>query len=162
MITREVGEFMARLVGHAYSPTTVSNMTAAAVEDIQAWQSRPLPARMSVLYLDAMYIKLRRDVVGQEAIYFVLGVTEEGYRQVLSFHVGGRESALNGKEILLDIHRRGVKEVLLGVFDGPAGLENSFTEVYPKADVQRCVVHKVRNTLNHAFARRTKRKWRRI
>jgi putative transposase len=78
----------------------------------------------------------------------VLGVNEEGYREILDFFVGGQESAYGWREILQQLYKRGVKEVLLGVFDGLPGLEEVFKAVYPKADVQRCVVHKVRNTLS--------------
>ncbi|KQB94177.1 transposase, partial [Geobacillus sp. PA-3] len=78
----------------------------------------------------------------------VLGVNEEGYREILDFFVGGQESAYVWQEILQQLYKRGVKEVLLGVFDGLPGLEEAFKAVYPKADVQRCVVHKVRNTLS--------------
>ncbi|SFA52955.1 Transposase, Mutator family, partial [Parageobacillus thermantarcticus] len=81
-------------------------------------------------------------------IYVVLGVNEEGYREILDFFVGGQESAYGWREILQSLYQRGVKEVLLGVFDGLPGLEEAFRAVYPKADVQRCVVHKVRSTLN--------------
>jgi putative transposase len=77
----------------------------------------------------------------------VLGVNEEGYREILDFFVGGQESAYVWQEILQNLYQRGVKEVLLGVFDGLPGLEEAFKAVYPKAHVQRCVVHKVRNTL---------------
>ena len=84
----------------------------------------------------------------KEAIYVVLGVNEEGYREILDFFVGGQESAYVWQEILQHLYQRGVKEVLLGVFDGLPGLEEAFRAVYPKADVQRCVVHKVRSTLN--------------
>lgn len=89
-----------------------------------------------------MYIKLRRDTVGKEVIYFAIGVTEDGYREILGFYVGLERNASRF------VHR-GVQEVLLGVFDGLPGLEEAFLSVYPKADVQRCVIHKVRNTLNH-------------
>jgi putative transposase len=82
--------------------------------------------------------------VEKEVIYVVLGVNEEGYREILDFFVGGQESAYVWQEIL----QYGVKEVLLGIFDGLPGLEEAFRAVYPKADVQRCVVHKVRSTLN--------------
>lgn len=149
MSTREVGHFVERILGTSYSATTISNITNVALEDVQKWHQRPLNKRYSVLYLDGMYIKLRRDVVGQEVIYFALGVTEEGYREILGFYVGGQESALGWREMLQDLYTRGVHEVLLGVFDGLPGLEEAFKSVYPKADVQRCVVHKVRNTLNH-------------
>jgi transposase-like protein len=148
MSTREVGKFIERMFGSSYSATTISNITEVAIEDIQAWQQRKLHQRYSVLYLDGMYIRLRRDTVANEVIYFVVGVTEDGYRELLSFYVGGQENALGWKEMLQDLYQRGLKEVLLGVFDGLPGLEEAFKSIYPKADVQRCVVHKVRNTLN--------------
>jgi transposase-like protein len=148
MSTREVGKFIERILGTGYSATTISNITAVALEDIRAWQQRPLASRYSVLYLDGMYIKLRRDTVASEVIYFAVGVNEEGYRELLGFYVGGQENAPGWQEMLQDLYQRGLKEVLLGVFDGLPGLEEAFKSIYPKADVQRCVVHKVRNTLN--------------
>ncbi|MGG3737921.1 IS256 family transposase [Aeribacillus pallidus] len=148
MSTREIGKFIERILGSSYSPTTISNITDATIEDIRKWQQRPLNKRYSVLYLDGLYIKVRRDTYEKEVIYIVLGVNEDGYREILGFYVGGQESALGWQEILQDLYQRGVKEVLLGVFDGLNGLEEAFKSDYPKADVQRCVVHKVRNTLN--------------
>ncbi|MDY7224730.1 IS256 family transposase, partial [Halalkalibacterium halodurans] len=94
------------------------------------------------------YLKLRREDVANEVVYLVVGVTEEGYREILGFYVGGQESANGWRNILLDLYSRGLEEVLLGVFDGLAGLEEAMKAVYPKADVQRCVVHKVRNALH--------------
>jgi putative transposase len=93
-------------------------------------------------------VKLHRDTVEKEVIYVVLGVNEEGYREILDFFVGGQESAYGWRGILQQLYKRGVKEVLLGVFDGLPGLEEAFKAVCPKADVQRCVIHKVRNTLH--------------
>lgn len=149
MSTREIGKFIEKILGSSYSATTISNITDVALEDIRNWHQRPLNKRYSVLYLDGMYINLRRGVVEKEVIYFVLGVTEEGYREILGFYVGGKESAFGWREILQDLYTRGVHEVLLGVFDGLPGLEEAFKAVFPKADVQRCVIHKVRNILNH-------------
>jgi putative transposase len=149
MSTREIGKFIEKILGSSYSATTISNITDVALEDIRNWHQRPLNKRYSVLYLDGMYINLRRGVVEKEVIYFVLGVTEEGYREILGFYVGGKESVFGWREILQDLYTRGVHEVLLGVFDGLPGLEEAFKAVFPKADVQRCVIHKVRNTLNH-------------
>jgi len=148
MSTREIGKFIERILGNAYSPTTISHITDVVREDIEKWHNRPLPKRYSVLYLDGLYVKLRRDTVEKEVIYVVLGVNEEGYREILDFFVGGQESAYGWQEILHNLYKRGLQEVLLGVFDGLPGLEEAFKAVYPKADVQRCVVHKVRNTLN--------------
>ena len=148
MSTREIGKFIERILGSTYSPATISRITDVVKEDIEKWHARPLHQRYSVLYLDGLYVKLRRDTVEKEVIYVVLGVNEEGYREILDFFVGGQESAYVWQEILQQLYKRGVKEVLLGVFDGLPGLEEAFKAVYPKADVQRCVVHKVRNTLS--------------
>lgn len=148
MSTREIGNFLERILGHAYAPGTISNITDVLMEDIRAWQERPLQKRYAVLYLDGTYLKLRRDDVANEVVYVVIGVTEDGYREILGFYVGGQESSLGWEEVLSDIYRRGCEEVLLGIFDGLPGLEEAMKAIYPKADVQRCVVHKVRNTLN--------------
>lgn len=153
MSTRDIASFIEKMFGTTYSATTVSNITNVVIEDIAKWQQRPLKKRYSVIYLDGMYIKMRRGEVGSEVIYLALGVDEDGYRDILGFYVGGTESSLGWRDILQDIYNRGATEVLLGVFDGLTGLESAFKAVYPKADVQRCVVHKVRNTLNVARKR---------
>lgn len=146
MSTRDVAKFIETMFGSQYSPTTVSNITNTVMEDIEQWQNRPLEKRYSVIYLDGLYIKLRRNTVSSEVIYTAMGINEQGYRQILGFYIGGQESARGWKEMLQDLYRRGAQEVLLGVFDGLSGLEDAFREVYPKADVQHCIVHKVRST----------------
>lgn len=115
-------------------------------EDIQNWQARPLQKRYTVLYLDGLYVKLKRSTVSGEVVYFAMGIDEDGHRQILGFYVGGQGSANGWRDVLKDLYSRGVAEVLLGVFDGLPGLDDAFREVYPKADVQHCVVHKVRAT----------------
>lgn len=146
MSTRDVARFIESMFGSSYSPSTISNITATVLEDIQAWQQRPLAKRYSVIYLDGLFVKLKRSTVSGEAIYFAMGIDEEGHRQILGFYVGGQESANGWREVLKDLYRRGATEVLLGVFDGLSGLEEAFRETYPRADVQHCIVHKVRAT----------------
>lgn len=146
MSTREVARFIESLYGAQYSPTTVSNITQTVLEDIEQWQRRPLEKRYSVLYLDGFYVKLKRNTVSSEAVYLAMGIDEKGYRQILGFYVGGQESSNGWREVLKDLHKRGVTEVLLGVFDGLPGLEEAFRDMYPKADVQHCIVHKMRAT----------------
>ncbi|WP_150270659.1 IS256 family transposase, partial [Paenibacillus tepidiphilus] len=146
MGTRDVARFIESMFGSHYSPTTVSNITATVLEDIHQWQKRPLQKRYSVIYLDGLYVKLKRGTVSGEVVYFAMGIDTEGHRQILGFYVGGQESANGWREVLKDLYDRGAQEVLLGVFDGLPGLDAAFKEVYPKADVQHCVVHKVRST----------------
>lgn len=149
--TREVGQFIERIVGNQYSAATISNITDVVVDDIESWKARPLSKRYSVLYLDGTYFKLRRQDVDNEVVYMIIGITEDGLKEILDFHVGGQENAHAWKEHLYRLRQRGVEEVLLGVFDGLSGLDAAFKEVFPKADVQRCVVHKLRNT--HSMVR---------
>ncbi|MGC4379473.1 IS256 family transposase [Fictibacillus sp. Mic-4] len=150
MSTREVGKMVERLVGASYSAATVSNITEATMKDIEAWRKRPITKRFIALFLDALFVKVRRDTVDKEAVYIAMGITEDGHREILGFYVGGNESSTGWHDVLSDLYTRGLKQILLGVFDGLSGLEDTFRSVYPKADVQHCVVHKVRNTLNKA------------
>jgi len=147
MSTREIGSFVERVLGDSYSPATISQITDVLKEDIEKWQKRPLAERYSVIYLDGTYIKLRRDDVDSEVVYIILGVTEDGKKEILGFEIGGKESATGWENMLRRLRERGVKEVLLGVFDGLTGLEDAMKRVYPKADIQRCVVHKMRNSI---------------
>jgi putative transposase len=146
MSTRDVGDFIESIIGVHYSPTTISNITNTVLEDVHRWQKQPLKKRYSVLFLDGIYFSLRRDSVAKEVIYIAMGMDEDGYRQILGFYVGGTESANGWREFLQELHGRGATDILLGVFDGLTGLEEAFHSVYPRADVQRCVVHKIRNT----------------
>jgi transposase-like protein len=146
MGTRDVARFIESMFGSHYSPTTISNITATVLDDIHQWQKRPLSKRYSVIYLDGLYVKLKRGTVRGEVVYFAMGIDEEGQRQILGFYVGGQESSNGWREVLKDLYDRGAQEVLLGVFDGLPGLDAAFKETYPQADVQHCVVHKVRAT----------------
>ncbi|BFH64774.1 IS256 family transposase [Paenibacillus azoreducens] len=146
MGTRDVARFIESMFGSHYSPTTVSNITATVLEDIENWHQRKLNKRYSVIYLDGLYVKLKRSTVSGEVIYFAMGIDDEGRRQILGFYVGGHESSNGWRDVLKDLYRRGAQEVLLGVFDGLPGLDDAFRETYPQADVQHCVVHKVRST----------------
>ncbi|EFM08359.1 transposase mutator type, partial [Paenibacillus curdlanolyticus YK9] len=134
--TREVAKFIESMFGSQYSPTTISNITQTVMEDIEQWQQRPLEKRYSVIYLDGLYVKLKRNTVSSEAVYLAMGIDEKGIRQILGFYVGGHESANGWREVLKDLKNRGATDELLGVFDGLPGLEEAFREIYPKADVQ--------------------------
>ena len=146
MSTRDIGDFIESILGVHYSPTTVSNITNTVLQDVHAWQEAPLQKRYSVLYIDGIHFNLRRDSVANEVIYVGMGIDEAGIRQILGFYVGGQESAHGWKQFLQSLYDRGATDILLGVFDGLTGLEDAFHQVYPKADVQRCLVHKARNS----------------
>ncbi|SHM85220.1 IS256 family transposase [Halanaerobium congolense] len=153
--TRDIADLIEKMYGQKYSATSVSNLTDIAVKEIEQWKNRPLEKRYSVLFIDALSIKIRREHVGNESAYIIIGINEEGYREILDFYIGVTESAALWQEVLMNLKSRGVEQVLLGVMDGLPGLTDSFLKVYPKADVQRCVVHKVRNTLHKVKKKHT-------
>ncbi|TDS28950.1 IS256 family transposase [Halanaerobium congolense] len=153
--TRDIANLIEQMYGQKYSATSVSNLTDIAVKEIKQWKNRPLEKRYSVLFIDALSIKIRREHVGNESAYIIIGINEEGYREILDFYIGVTESATLWQEVLMNLKSRGVEQVLLGVMDGLPGLTDAFLKVYPKADVQRCVVHKVRNTLHKVKKKHT-------
>jgi len=153
--TRDIANLIEQMYGQKYSATSVSNLTDIAIKEIEQWKNRPLEKRYSVLFIDALSIKIRREHVGNESAYIIIGINEEGYREILDFYIGVTESATLWEEVLMNLKSRGVEQVLLGVMDGLPGLTDSFLKVYPKADVQRCVVHKVRNTLHKVKKKHT-------
>lgn len=150
MTTRDINDVIEKIYGKSYSPQQVTLITKEVEEERLAWESRLLKKRYIAIFIDALFVKLRRgDTVSADAVYVVCGIDDEGYRDILGFYVGTSESANFWKEALTDLKERGVKEVLLFVFDGLSGLENVVAEIFPKAMTQLCLVHQMRNSLNY-------------
>ena len=145
--TSEISELIEKLYGHHYSKQTVSHITEATQGLVERFNQRALKPRYSILYIDATFTKIRRSTVSSEAVYLVLGIDEEGKREILSYWFTPNESSEIWKDVFEDLKNRGVKEVLLGVMDGLKGLDESFLNYFPRADIQRCTVHFMRNIL---------------
>ena len=146
--TRKIGEVLEALYGMSISHTMASRLTEIATEEIQKWKERRLDRRYPVIFVDGTYFPMRRGFVSKEAIYVILGIREDGRREILAYDIGGEgESASVWKELLRQIKERGVEEVELIVGDGLAGLREAIAEVYPGSRYQHCVMHAVRNTL---------------
>lgn len=150
MTTRDINSVVSEIYGKTYSPQQVTLITQEIEEERKAWEGRPLKPRYTAVFIDALFVKLRRgETVSADAVYAVSAIDDTGYRDILGIYVGAAESANVWKEILSDLKERGIKEVLLFVSDGLTGLETVIHEEFPRALVQLCVVHQVRNTLNH-------------
>ena len=149
MTTRDINSIVYEIYGKKYSPQQVSLITKEVEKERQAWEKRELKPRYTAIFLDALFVSLRRgDRVEKDAVYAVAGIDDQGYRDILGIYVGTTESADFWKEILTDLKQRGVEEVLIFVTDGLKGLNEQIQEVYPKAMTQLCLVHQIRNTLN--------------
>lgn len=146
--SRSIESLLRKKFGVVLSHSSVSRLARVASEEILAWKQRPLK-NYSVLYIDAFYFPLKRDTVQKEAVHVVLGIDENGYREVIGFWVpGGSEGASNWEEILREMKDRGVQDVSLIVADGLRGISEAISRVYPKAKYQQCVLHACRSSLN--------------
>lgn len=147
MSTRDIGDVIGDIYGESISPQTVTNITAAIEEEREAWEKRPLKPRYAVIFVDAIWIKIRRDTVNTDAVYTVTGIDEKGYKEILGMYVGASESAVVWEEHLQEIKDRGIQEVLEFVSDGLSGLKDAIKRKFPDALTQRCIVHQTRATL---------------
>src|SRR2546428_6654810 len=157
MSTREIQGHLEEIYGIEVSPTLISNVTEAIVEEVKAWQSRPLEEMYPIVYLDAMMVKMRDNGhVQNQAIYVVLGVDREGQKEVLGLWVAQQEGAKFWLQVITELKTRGVQDIFIACVDGLKGFPEAIEVVYPKAAVQLCIVHMVRNSLNFVPWKRQK------
>ena len=151
MSVRDIQATLQELYGVDISPSTLSAITDKVWELVESWQSRPLASIYPIIYLDAIHIKMRRDgKVENTAVYVVLGVDLEGHRDVLGHWVGdGSESANFWLSVVTDLQSRGVKDILIASMDGLTGFKEAILAVFPKTDIQRCIIHQIRNSLKY-------------
>lgn len=145
----EISEIAEALYDMKYSRGTISNITDQVIANVEAFRKRSLSEEYAVIYLDATYVPLRRNTVQKEAIHIVLGITMDGTKEMLGYAVAPCESAAAWETLLADIQSRGVKRPLLFVVDGLKGIEEAILRFYPKAGIQRCLVHVMRNIASH-------------
>lgn len=151
MSVRDIQEQLNELYGVEVSPTTLSAITDKVWGLVEAWQSRPLASMYAIIYLDGIHLKLHREnKVENTAMYIVLGVDLKGHRDVLGHWVGdGAEGANFRLSVISDLQARGVKDVLIACMDGLTGFKEAIQEVFPKTEIQRCVIHQIRNSLKY-------------
>ena len=143
--TSEIADLIEKMYGHAYSKQTISNITKAVEVNVEAFHNRTFSKRYVALFCDATMINVRRDSVAKEALHIIIGITEDGHKDILDYRVYPHEGASNYTDMLRDLYERGIEQVLLIVSDGLSGIKNACLQVYPKADHQTCWVHVQRN-----------------
>lgn len=151
MSVRDIQDQLEELYGVQVSPATVSAITDKVWGLVEAWQSRPLSATYAIVYLDAIHLKIRREnKIENTAVYIVLGVDLEGHRDVLGHWIGdGGEGANFWLSVITDLQSRGVKDILIACMDGLTGFKDAILAVFPKTEIQRCVIHQIRNSLKY-------------
>jgi len=148
MTVRDIADVIEKMYGHHYSASTISNMTMAVNDLVEAFNNRSLANRYTCIFLDATVIPIRRDTVQKEAVYIALGIREDGTKEVISYTIAPTESSHVWSELLDDIKSRGVEDVLLFVTDGLAGIRERINEKFSSSRYQSCLVHVGRNIFN--------------
>ena len=153
--THDIEEMLQDTYGVSLSAGAVSTITDKVWPLVEQWQNRPLARLYPIIYLDALYIKLRREGhVENVAVYTVLGVDIEGRRDVLGHWVSdGAEGANFWLSVLSDLHSRGVEDVLIACVDGLSGFSEAIEAVFPHCQVQRCIIHQIRASLKYVVSK---------
>lgn len=150
MSTREITGHLEEIYGVEVSPALISNVTEAVMEEVKTWQSRPLDAVYPIVYLDALVVKIRdAGHVRNRAIYVAIGVNLKGNKEVLGLWTGEAEGAKFWLQVLTDMKNRGVADIFIACVDGLTGFPKAIETVFPQAQVQLCIVHQVRASLNY-------------
>jgi putative transposase len=150
MTTREIQEHLQEMYHTDVSTTLISNVTEAVLEEVRAWQARPLEPVYPIVYLDALMVKMRDNgVVGNRAVYVALGITLEGHKDVLGLWTNASEGAKFWLQILTELKNRGVQDIFIACVDGLKGFPQVIQTVYPQTLVPLCIVPLVRASLNY-------------
>ncbi len=150
MTTRDIQGHLQELYGVEVSPTLVSQVTDAITEEITLWQNRPLDEVYPIMYLDAVRVKVRHNgSVINKAVYLAIGITLEGIKDVLGMWVAETEGAKFWLQVITELKNRGVKDIFIACVDGLKGFPEAIETVFPKAQVQLCIVHMVRHSLRY-------------
>ena len=150
MTTREIEGHLKEMYGVDVSPGLISNVTEAVMEEVMAWQSRPLDEVYPILYMDALRVKVRDGAhVQNKAIHVAIAVNLAGHKEVLGLWAAQNEGAKFWLQVLTELQNRGVKDIFIACVDGLKGFPEVIESVYPKAEIQMCIVHMVRASLSY-------------
>ncbi|SEA70039.1 Transposase, Mutator family, partial [Desulfuromusa kysingii] len=150
MTTRDIQAHLEEMYGVDISPTLVSQVTKAVQEEIALWQNRPLDEVWPIVYLDAIRVKVRQDNrVINKAVYLAVGVNMDGLKEVLGMWTAETEGAKFWLQVVTELKNRGVKDIFIACVDGLKGFPEAIETVFPDTQVQLCIVHMVRHSLNY-------------
>lgn len=143
----DIRDFLEEMYGVEISPATISRVTDKLLPQLEEWRTRPLETVYPFVFMDAIHYKVREEgKVVTKAVYCVIGVNQEGYRDLLGLYIGGAESAKFWMQVLSDLQSRGIEDILIACIDNLSGFVDAINSVFPKTDVQLCIIHQIRNS----------------
>lgn len=150
MSQRDIAEQIKKLYDVEISAELVSKISDKIIPQLNEWQNRPLESVYPFVFMDAIHYKIRENhQIVTKAAYVVLGVTLEGYKEILGIWVGGNESSKFWLSVLNELKSRGIKDVYLFCVDGLSGFREAIAAVYPQAGIQRCIIHQIRSCMKY-------------
>jgi len=150
MSVRDIQQHLKELYGTEVSPDLISRVTDAVLDEVKAWQSRPLDPVWPVIYLDALVVKVRdQGTVRNKSVYMALGLNMTGRKEVLGLWIEATEGAKFWLKVITELRNRGVQDILIACCDGLKGFPEAIESVFPKTIVQTCIVHLIRNSVNY-------------
>ena len=150
MTTRDIQEHILEIYGAEISPTMVSHITEKVIAVAQEWQARPLDSVYLVVFFDAIHYKVKEDgKVTSKAAYTCLGITKEGKKEVLGIWIGEAEGAKFWLRVCSELKNRGVKDIFIACVDGLKNFPESINEVFPNTEIQRCIIHLIRQSIRY-------------
>lgn len=150
MTVREIRGHLAELYGLEVSPDLISTITDEVIAEAADWQARPLEAMYPIVYFDALRLKIRDEgTVRNKAVYLALGIDASGRKDILGLWIEQTEGAKFWLKVFNDIKQRGVADILIAVVDGLRGFPEAIEAVFPETQIQTCIVHLIRTSLNY-------------
>lgn len=150
MSDRDISSTIEDIYGFEISHETISNITDRVIDTAREWQNRPLKKFYTFLFVDCLYVTIRKDMETKDcAVYVILGYDLDGHKDILGVWIGDTEGKHYWMQIFDEIKARGVEDVLFISMDGVSGLEEGARAIFPKVVVQRCIVHLIRNSIKY-------------
>ncbi|HDF5576761.1 TPA: IS256 family transposase [Clostridioides difficile] len=150
MSTRDISSHLKSIYGIDISHSLIAKITDRVLPLAHEWQNRPLDMIYPIVFMDAIHYKVRSEGrIINKAAYIAIGVNLEGIKEVLGIWIGENESSKYWLKVLTDVKNRGVKDILIASVDGLVEFSDAIIAVFPNTEIQRCVVHQIRNTLNY-------------
>ena len=154
MTVREIQAHLQEMYGAEVSPSLISNVTDAVIDEVKLWQARPLDQVYPILYLDCIHVKVRDGAVRAKAVYLAIGITLAGEKEVLGLWLSQNEGAKFWLQVVTELKNRGVQDIFIACVDGLKGFPEAIEAVFPHTTVQLCIVHMVRHSLNYVSWKR--------
>ena len=158
MSLRDIAAHIKEMYDTDISHTVLSEVTDRVIPAIRLWQSHPLEAGYTIVWLDAMYYKVKDDSghIVTRCLYNVLGINLEGRKHLLGMYISESEGAKFWLSVLTDLQQRGVKDILIACIDNLGGFEEAIGSIFPRTEVQSCIVHQLRNTMKYVASKDSK------